>query len=192
MEMKKKLLLHSCCGPCSTSVIESLSGEYDVTIFYYNPNITDEPEYEKRKQNQKKFIDEYNKNNNLEEKIEFIEGDFEPEVFFDVAKGLENEKEGGKRCNKCFDFRLDKTGEKALELGFQAFGTTLTVSPHKNYNAIKNLGIDISERLGIEFLDRDFKKKNGYGRSVELSKKYELYRQHYCGCEFSKWFEKDK
>ncbi len=187
-EKKQKLLLHSCCGPCSTSVIDSLIDEFDIDVFYYNPNITDAEEYERRKANQKKFIEEYNKNNQDKKPIHFIEGDFNTEVFFNATKGLEKEKEGGKRCTQCFILRMDESAKQAKAGGYDCFGTTLTVSPHKNYPLISSIGEKIGKEYQVEFLDRDFKKKNGYGRSVALSKEYDLYRQKYCGCEFSKWW----
>ena len=189
---KRNVLLHSCCGPCSTACIERLLPDFHVTIFYYNPNITDRDEYEKRKENQIKFITEYNKNLDVEDQVSFIEGEYIPEDFFEKAKGLEDEPEGGKRCTECFKLRLERTAQVAKESGFSIFGTTLTVSPHKNYTLISLIGTEISKAYNLEFLDMDFKKKDGYRRSTELSKEYELYRQNYCGCEFSKWFLKEE
>lgn len=186
----KTLLLHSCCGPCSTAVIERLSGEFDITVFYYNPNITDEPEYEHRKEEQKKFLQKYNENTEGN-KVKFVEGDYEVEDFYKAARGFEAEKEGGARCTKCFALRLEKTALTAKKLGMGVFATTLTVSPHKNYKLISELGNKISIEYGVDFLDMDFKKKAGYQRSVDISKEYGLYRQNYCGCEFSKWFLRD-
>ncbi|WP_230974945.1 epoxyqueuosine reductase QueH [Aminipila luticellarii] len=187
MKEKPKLLLHSCCGPCSTSVIERLAGSYDVTIFFYNPNITDQEEYEKRRTTQLEFIEAYNQNAMEDEKVDFIEGEFFPEEFFRMVKGLEEEPEGGKRCTQCFKLRLERTAAEAKLKGFELFGTTLTVSPHKNYLLISKIGKDLALSYGLSFLDMDFKKKAGYQRSVELSKEYGLYRQNYCGCCFSKW-----
>lgn len=184
--IKPTLLLHSCCGPCCASVIEGLAAVYAVTVFFYNPNITDAGEYEKRLESQKKFIDEYNNRPDRQDVIGFIEGDYEPECFFDEVKGLENEPEGGARCVKCFRMRLEKTAQNALLLGFDCFSTTLSVSPHKSYNAISEIGRDICVRYGAGFLDRDFKKGGAYERGVELAKKYALYRQDYCGCRFSR------
>lgn len=186
----KTLLLHSCCGPCSTAVIERLSGEFDITVFYYNPNITDEPEYEHRKEEQKKFLQKYNENTEGN-KVKFVEGDYEVEDFYKAARGFEAEKEGGARCTKCFALRLEKTALTAKKLDMDVFATTLTVSPHKNYKLISELGNKISIEYGVDFLDMDFKKKAGYQRSVDISKEYGLYRQNYCGCEFSKWFLRD-
>ena len=187
---KRRILLHSCCGPCSTACIERLLPDYKVTIFYYNPNITDRDEYEKRKANQIKFIEAFNEDVPEEDKVIFIEGEYLPEDFFDVAKGLEDCPEGGERCTECFKLRLDRTAKAATVMGYPIFGTTLTVSPHKNYQLISAIGTQLAVIYELEFLDMDFKKKAGFQRSIELSKKYELYRQNYCGCEFSKWEDK--
>ena len=182
---KKRLLLHSCCGPCSTAVIERLldTGEYDITVFYYNPNITDRSEYEHRRSEQIRLI----KALNVEGKpVQFIDGDYDPQLFYKAAKGLEAEREGGARCRECFILRLRRTAEYAKTHGFDCFDTTLTVSPYKNYGVISDVGRVLSEEYGIEYLSGNYKKKDGYRRSVELSKEYGLYRQHYCGCEYSK------
>ena len=187
---KRRILLHSCCGPCSTACIERLHPDYKVTIFYYNPNITDRDEYEKRKANQIKFIEAFNEELPEEDRVVFIEGEYIPEDFFDVAKGLEDCPEGGERCTECFKLRLDRTAKAATVMGYPIFGTTLTVSPHKNYQLISAIGTQLADIYELEFLDMDFKKKAGFQRSIELSKKYELYRQNYCGCEFSKWEDK--
>lgn len=187
-KQKPKLMLHSCCGPCSTAVIERLLGEYEITIFFYNPNITDSEEYEKRKAAQIKFINEFNQKAQDEDKVKFIEGEYIPDEFFRAVKGLEEEPEGGKRCTECFKLRLERTAAEAKLNGFDCFGTTLTVSPHKNYPLISEIGREFSLSYGLSFLDMDFKKKAGYQRSVELSKEYGLYRQNYCGCGFSKWY----
>lgn len=187
LRAKPKLLLHSCCGPCSTTVIEKLTGTYDITVFFYNPNITDKDEYNRRKKAQQQFIDEYNRNISDDDKVAFIEGEYEAEEFFRVTEGLEEEPEGGKRCTECFKLRLERTAAEAKLNGFELFGTTLTVSPHKNYLLISKIGSEFALNYGLSFLDMDFKKKAGYQRSVELSKEYELYRQNYCGCSFSKW-----
>ena len=183
---KPKLLLHSCCGPCSTAVVERLTGEFDVTVYYYNPCITDEKEYQLRREAQIKFIDRYNEENLGDIKVYFREGIYRPAEFYILTQGLENEPEGGARCSVCFRQRLEKTAEEASLSGYDFFGTTLTVSPHKNYRIISEIGRELALRYGLSFLDRDFKKKDGFRRSVELSKKYELYRQNYCGCEYSK------
>ena len=187
---RRRILLHSCCGPCSTACIERLMPDYKVTVFFYNPNITDRDEYEKRKENQIKFIDALNSELPEEDRVVFIEGEYLPEDFFDAAKVLEDCPEGGERCTECFKLRLDRTARAALVMGYPVFGTTLTVSPHKNYQLISAIGTELGDIYEIEFLDMDFKKKAGFQRSIELSKKYELYRQNYCGCEFSKWEDK--
>jgi len=180
------LLLHSCCGPCSTAVIERLVDDYDITVFFYNPCITDREEYEKRKENQMKFIEYYNLHLGGLNQVHFMEGDYEPEAYYQLTEGLENEPEGGARCTLCFTQRLEKTAETAKFGGFPLFTTTLTVSPHKNYPLISALGKEAAEKYDVEFLDMDFKKKAGFQRSIQLSKEYELYRQNYCGCEYSK------
>ena len=183
---KKKLLLHSCCGPCSTAVIERLleGGEYALTVFYYNPNITDPAEYEHRKAEQQRFLKEYCTENGAD--IGFVEGDYDPQTFLAAAKGMEELPEGGARCRMCFEMRLSAAAKLAKEGGFDCFDTTLSVSPYKNYDVISEVGLALSEALGVEFLAGNYKKKDGYRRSVELSKQYGLYRQHYCGCEYSK------
>ncbi|QIB70764.1 epoxyqueuosine reductase QueH [Aminipila butyrica] len=187
MEERPKLLLHSCCGPCSTAVLERLAGSYDITVFFYNPNITDQEEYERRKQTQLSFIESYNQQAPEGEKVAFSEGEFFPEEFFQAVQGLEEEPEGGKRCTVCFKLRLERAAAEARLNGFSIFGTTLTVSPHKDYPLIAKIGKDLSLKYALSFLDMDFKKKAGYQRSVELSREYGLYRQNYCGCCFSKW-----
>ncbi|MCI7146606.1 MAG: epoxyqueuosine reductase QueH [Firmicutes bacterium] len=184
---KNRLLLHSCCGPCSTACIERLLPDYNVTIFFYNPNITDREEYEKRKEAQLKFINLYNEKLSDKDKIQFIEGEYLPEEFYDVASEYASEPEGGVRCTECFKLRLERTAQAALRTGNTVFGTTLTVSPHKNYNLISAIGWELSVKYNLEFLDMDFKKKAGFQRSIQMSKEYGLYRQNYCGCEFSKY-----
>ncbi len=183
---KPTLLLHSCCGPCSTAVLERVVDEFDVTVFFYNPCITDEDEYRLRKEAQLKFIGHFNEENIGRYKVSFKEGPYRPGEFFRMTEGLQNEPEGGNRCEVCFGQRLEKTAETASLEGYDYFGTTLTVSPHKNFKLISEIGRGIALRYGLSFLDRDFKKKDGFRRSVELSKKYGLYRQNYCGCEYSK------
>lgn len=183
---KPAVLLHSCCGPCSTAVIERLAPDYDVTVFFYNPCITDQDEYEKRKESQIRFIENYNLYLGGLSQIHFIEGDYEPETYFALTDGYGHEPEGGARCTICFTQRLEKTAEAAKVGGFPLFATTLTVSPHKNYPLISALGKAAAEKYSVEFLDMDFKKKAGFQRSIQLSKEYGLYRQNYCGCEYSK------
>lgn len=176
-----RLLLHTCCAPCSTAVIKRLANYFKITVFYYNPNISPKEEYEKRKEEQKRFIKESALKN-----ITLLDCDYENELFTQIAKGLEQEKEGGKRCPKCFNLRLEKTAKKAKEENFDYFGTSLTVSPYKNAEILNKIGKMLEEKYQVTFLPSDFKKKNGYKESIELSKKYHLYRQDYCGCIFSK------
>lgn len=176
------LLLHSCCAPCSSYVIEYMSQYFDVTVFYYNPNISDNDEYRKRVEEQKRFIGEFPAAN----KISFIEGDYEPDVYFKNVKGLEKCEEGGERCFVCYKMRLEKTAKLAKELKFDYFTTTLTISPLKKSAKLNEIGVGLAEKYGVEYLLSDFKKKEGYKRSIELSNEYGLYRQNYCGCVFSR------
>ncbi len=185
---KKHVLLHSCCGPCSTACIERLLPDYKISVFFYNPNITDPEEYERRKAAQIQFIDALNLSALDDEKVKMIEGEYLPEDFYKVCSGYSNEPEGGARCTECFKLRMERTAQVALKTGNPIFGTTLTVSPHKNYPLISAIGTELAALYGLEFLDIDFKKKNGFQRSIELSKEYGLYRQNYCGCEYSKWY----
>lgn len=185
-KIRPSLLLHSCCGPCTTSVVERLIKNYKITIFYYNPNITDKEEYIKRKEALINFIDGYNDEIDNFDKISFSEGAYERDKFYALIEGLEWEPEGGKRCVYCFKQRLEKTAETASIMGYDYFGTTLTVSPHKDFETIAQIGQKLAIRYGITFLNQNFKKQDGYKRSIDLSKKYNLYRQNYCGCEFSK------
>lgn len=184
--MKPSLLLHSCCGPCSTAVIERLVCDYDLTVFFYNPCITDREEYEKRKEAQIAFIEKYNLHLGGMHKISLIEGEYEPDRYYELTSGYSNEPEGGARCTICFRMRLEKTAAEAAVKGYQLFTTTLTVSPHKNYPLISAIGREAAEKYGVEFLDMDFKKKAGFQRSIQLSREYGLYRQNYCGCDYSK------
>ena len=184
-EQGQKLLLHSCCAPCSSYCLEYLSQYFAITVFYYNPNITLEPEYRHRVEEQKRLIAALN-----EEGVSFpiavIEGDYEPVVFLEAVKGLEKEPEGGVRCEKCFRLRLAKTAEVAKQESADYFTTTLTISPLKNAPLLNAIGEEMASQVGVKWLPTDFKKKNGYKRSVELSAQYDLYRQDYCGCAFSK------
>ena len=184
MKQKQKILLHSCCAPCSTAVIERLKDEFEIAIFYYNPNIYPEEEYIKRKNEEIKYINRLNENDKTLS-ISMIDCDYESEKFYEATKGFEKEREGGARCAICFKLRLLETAKKAKKLGFDLFGTTLTVSPHKNAELINSIGISIEKDLEIKFLVSNFKKNNGYKRSVELSKENNIYRQNYCGCEFA-------
>lgn len=223
---KPELLLHSCCGPCSTSVIERLIDDYNVTVFFYNPNITDRDEYEKRIHAQRQVIDcvnnrtensgtddetadnnencgadskIMNKNENSDDedtivdkqkaRVRLITCEYDPDTFFEKVKGLEDEPEGGERCSECFRLRLAKAAEVAEKEKIKYFTTTLTVSPHKNAKLIGAIGNEIADGSRSEYLEIDFKKKDGFKRSIELSKEYGLYRQNYCGCEFSKWWK---
>ena len=176
------LLLHACCAPCSTACLERLANFFKITIFYYNPNITDESEYKKRIEEIKRLLTLINP----KYKVELIEGDYDPNKFFEMTKGLENEPERGKRCYKCYEMRLEETAKIASKLGFNNFCTTLTLSPHKNANWINEIGEKLNNEYDSNYLYSDFKKKEGYKRSIELSKEYNLYRQDYCGCIYSK------
>ena len=185
---KKRLLLHACCAPCSSYVLEYLRQYFDITVLYYNPNITEREEYEKRAAEQKRLIREMNEeaDGDCKNRILVEEGRYDPERFLAAAKGLELVPEGGERCFKCYEIRLRETARIAREQGFDYFTTTLTISPLKNADKLNEIGNRLAEEYGVAFLPSDFKKKNGYKRSVELSEKYGLYRQDYCGCVFSK------
>ena len=176
-----KLLLHSCCAPCSSYVIEYLSSYFEITVFYYNPNLYPDEEYEKRVKEQMRFVETFP----AKYPVEFLRGDFEKERFYETVKGLEQETEGGERCFACYKLRLSETAKTAKRLGMDYFATTLSISPLKNAVKLNEIGETLAGEYGIAYLPSDFKKKNGYQRSVELSKKYEMYRQGYCGCIFS-------
>ena len=181
---REKILLHSCCAPCSSAVIERLIDRFDVVVFYYNPNIYPEEEYLKRKAEQIRYIEILSKKYG-KDRISFLDCDYEAEKFYSAVKGLEAEREGGARCLVCFRLRLEKTARTARENGFDLFSTTLTVSPHKNSSIILGIGRELEKSEGIKFLDENFKKQDGYKRSIELSKENNLYRQNYCGCIFA-------
>lgn len=181
----KHLFLHSCCAPCSSYVLEYLRSFFSITVFYYNPNITEDAEYRKRVIEQKRLIGIFNVMGDAYP-IEIVEGDYVPEQFFAMSRGYEKCPEGGERCFRCYEMRLRETALQAKKAGADYFTTTLTISPLKNAAKINEIGQQLSEELAVPFLPSDFKKKNGYKRSVELSKEYDLYRQDYCGCIFSK------
>jgi len=181
LDYKPKLLLHSCCGPCSSYVITYLQDYFDITILYYNPNIEPVGEYNKRKNEQIRFIKELNNPN-----VTLLDIDYDNNNYREYVKGYENDKEGGNRCHLCYELRLEKTANIAKENNYEYFGTTLTVSPYKNAQILNKIGENLSNQYGVKWLYSDFKKKDGYKKSIELSKKYNLYRQDYCGCEFSK------
>lgn len=206
-----RLLLHSCCAPCSSYCMEYLRDFFQITVFYYNPNITEEEEYRKRVREEIRLIEAYNRQVDAYEKrkqkepaltewetvggmtvtdssskIEVIEGDYEPERFFQMAKGLEGCPEGGERCFHCYELRLRKTAELAKKKGFDHFTTTLSISPLKNAEKLNEIGERLAEEYGVKWLPSDFKKRGGYQRSIELSREFGLYRQNYCGCIFSR------
>ena len=181
-EQRPSLLLHTCCAPCSTAVIERLSKYFDITVFYYNPNIEPYEEYLKRKEEQKRLLKEYKS----VRPIKFLDCDYENEEFSKFANNLAENHEGGKRCMLCFHLRLKKTAHTASVNNFDYFGTSLTVSPYKNAYAINNIGLALEKKQGVKYLVSDFKKQNGYKRSIILAKEYNLYRQDYCGCKYSK------
>ncbi len=176
------LLLHSCCAPCSSYVLEYLSNYFKITIFYYNPNISPKEEFDKRIEEQKRLINELPVKN----KVEFIEGKYDNDKYEDSIKGLEQEKEGGSRCHICYRLRLEETAKIAKETGFDYFTTTLSISPYKNAKVLNEIGEELGKIYNISYLYADFKKRDGYKRSIELSRIYNLYRQDYCGCEYSK------
>ncbi len=181
LDTRPKLLLHSCCGPCSTAVLSFLVPFFDITVLYYNPNIEPYEEYLKRKNEQIRFIKEYQ-----HKEINFLDCDYDNESFRNKVKGLEHEKEGGARCPVCYRIRLEYTAIKAKEMGYDYFGTTLTVSPYKHSKTINEIGESLEKEYKIKFLYSDFKKKDGYKKSIEMSKEYNLYRQDYCGCLMGK------
>jgi len=182
LDSPKSLLLHSCCAPCSSYVLKYLSDYFEITVFYYNPNITDEDEFKKRLQEQIRFINEFKP----KYEIKIIEGIYEKEKFEEISKGLEDLPEGGERCFKCYNMRLEKTAAFAKELNFDYFTTTLSISPYKNAFKLNEIGEELEKKYNVKYLYADFKKKEGYKKSTELSNIYKLYRQDYCGCIYSK------
>lgn len=177
---KAALLLHSCCGPCSSAVLERLTAHFDVTLLYYNPNIEPEEEYAHRLSEQKRLL------SLLPDPVGFLPCPYDHEAFEAFAPAMAQEPEGGRRCLRCFALRLEYTAKQARARGFEYFTTTLSVSPHKNAENINRIGREIGEKYGVKYLMADFKKKNGYLRSLQLSREYALYRQDYCGCLYSK------
>lgn len=180
LQEKKSLLLHSCCGPCSTAVLKRLTDRFDISIYFYNPNIYPESEFYKRAETQKDVIAK------MGGSIELIVGSYEEDKYFESVKGLEDLGEGSLRCKNCYEFRLREAARYAKAHNFDYFTTTLSVSPYKNAAWINEIGRELEEEVGINFLYADFKKKEGYKESIVLSKEYNLYRQDYCGCKFSK------
>lgn len=195
-----KLLLHSCCAPCSSYVLEYLSQYFQITVFYYNPNIYPEEEYVKRVEEQKEFIRRFQQNRGQGWEgetspsqpglsgfyhISFLEGSYDKETFYQMAKGMEGIPEGGERCFRCYRLRLQETARYAKELGMDYFTTTLSISPLKNAEKLNGIGEELAQEYGVPYLTSDFKKREGYKRSIELSKEYGMYRQDYCGCVFS-------
>lgn len=176
------LLLHSCCAPCSSYCLEYLSNYFLITVFFYNPNISPSSEYEKRVEEQKRLIA------SLKTKypVQFIEGNYDPKLFFEIVKGMEEIPEGGERCFACYELRQKEAAVLAKEKGFDYFTTTLSVSPYKNAKKLNEIGKRLELEYQVAYLQTDFKKKNGYKRSIELSEEYQLYRQNYCGCIYSK------
>ena len=176
------LLLHSCCAPCSSYTLEYLSRYFSITVFYFNPNISPKAEFDKRFAEQKRLIETLPSEN----KISLICGDYNYDEFLNIARGYESVPEGGERCFRCYRMRLEKTAELAKQNGFDYFCTTLSISPLKNSQKINEIGFNVAEKYGVKWLPSDFKKREGYKRSIELSREYDLYRQNFCGCVFSK------
>lgn len=178
---RPKLLIHSCCAPCSSYVLEYLSNYFEITIFYYNPNIYPEDEYIRRVEEQRNLILAMP----LQSKVQLIQENYQPTQYYEAVKGLEAEEEGGTRCFACYELRLREAAQLAKEGGYEYFTTTLSISPHKNAEKLNEISERLASEYGVFYLPSDFKKKNGYKRSIELSKEYDLYRQDYCGCVYS-------
>lgn len=183
---KPTLLLHACCAPCSSYVLEYLHERFRITLYFFNPNIAPEEEYRYRSQELKRLVRE------MKLDIEIIEEEYDPKPFYELAKGLEQLPERGERCQRCIGYRLEFAGKKAAEIGADYFTTTLTISPHKDCAFINEFGEKVSAECGVKYLFSDFKKHEGYKRSIELSKEYNLYRQNYCGCVYSKAASENK
>ena len=177
-----KLFLHSCCAPCSSYTLEYLSNYFDITVYYFNPNISPKAEFDKRYAEQKRLIEALPSKHT----IKLVCGEYDYNDFLKIAKGYENVPEGGERCFRCYRMRLESTAKLAKEQGFDYFCTTLSISPLKNSQKINEIGYEVAEKYGIKWLPSDFKKKEGYKRSIELTREYQLYRQNFCGCVFSK------
>lgn len=180
------LLLQACCAPCSSACLERLRKDFYVTVFYYNPNIEDEVEYQKRKAEEIRLIGIFNSQNDNAHRIEILDCDHEASKYAEAVKGLEDCPEGGDRCTVCYALRLEKTAEAAAAHGFDYFTTTLTISPLKDADRLNTIGEAMGQKYNVAFLPSDFKKKDGYLRSIQLSKEYGLYRQNYCGCQYSR------
>ena len=185
-QLRPRLLLHACCAPCSSYVLEYPTRYFDITVFYYNPNISPENEYRHRVEEIKRLINE------MCPSVHFIEGRYEPERFYEMSKGLEQEPERGKRCLKCYRMRLEQSASEAAKGSFDYFTTTLSISPQKDSAVLNRIGKEVSDEYGVPYLFSDFKKRGGYKRSIELSARFSLYRQNYCGCVFSKAARTDK
>lgn len=183
-----RLLLHSCCAPCSSYTLEYLSQYFDITVLYYNPNISPRSEFDKRAVEQARLIAELP----AQHKVKLVVSDYDYTEFLDIARGYESCQEGGERCFRCYRMRLEKTAEKAKTEGFDYFCTTLSISPLKDSQIINKIGYETAEKYGVKWLPSDFKKKEGYKRSIELSREYNLYRQNFCGCAYSKKEAKDE
>lgn len=181
-DLVPSLLLHSCCAPCSSYTIEYLSNYFNITILYYNPNISPKSEYEKRKNEQLRLIGEMK----TKYPVKFLDCDYDYNEFLDIARGYEECHEGGERCFRCYRLRLEKAAKLGHDLGFDFFCTTLSISPLKNSQKINEIGLELEKEYGIKWLKSDFKKREGYKRSIVLSKEYNLYRQNFCGCAYSK------
>ncbi|NLL91519.1 MAG: epoxyqueuosine reductase QueH [Ruminococcaceae bacterium] len=177
---KPRALIHSCCAPCSTHVLNTICDCFSVSVLFYNPNIFPNEEYQKRKSEQKRFIEILNRSD-----LSFYDIDSNHSDFLKAVKGYESEEEGGARCGECFRLRIRETAKKASLMGFEYFGTTLSVSPMKNSDLINKIGEEAEREFNVKWIPANFKKKDGYLKSIQLSKKYNLYRQNYCGCEFS-------
>ena len=180
--VRPSLLLHACCAPCSSYVLEYLSKYFRITLFFYNPNISPRKEYDVRYEELRRLLGEMG----LDGEVAFANSEYEPERFFEIAKGLEDLPEGGERCKKCYELRLEATAKAAASQGFDLFTTTLSISPHKNAEWLNEIGKQLADKYGCEYLFSDFKKRGGYLRSCQLSEQYGLYRQDFCGCIYSK------